>query len=197
MSPQIGADSGHPDSGIAGLPDPRRGFIKQCLAIMVGGLVGLVPIAVGVATFLNPLRKSVKAKQRPSGSDADGYYKVASLDALSNVPQAFKIVADGKDAWNTYPREAIGAVFLQQIAGGKVRAFNVTCPHAGCAVDYRAKQQEYHCPCHNSSFAADGVRDPESPSARDLDALDVKIVDGDVLVKFQNFATGSEEKKPL
>ncbi len=188
-------DAGRPGPDLFSPVEPRRGFVAQLTAIVIGGLVGVVPAAVGLATFLNPLRKSAKEKQRPSGSDADGYYRVTTLDSLSEIPQAFKIIADRKDAWNTFPKDAIGAVFLSRVENGKVRAFNVTCPHAGCAVDYKPAKQAYHCPCHNSSFAADGERDPKSPSARDLDSLLVKMVDGAVWVKYQDFKTGDKEKK--
>jgi menaquinol-cytochrome c reductase iron-sulfur subunit len=189
-------ESGRPEPDILSPLEPRRGFITQLTAIVIGSLVGIVPAVVGLATFLNPLRKSAKAKQVPIGSDVDGYYRVTTLDSLAAIPQAYKIIADRKDAWNTFPKDAIGAVFLSRAGTGDVRAFNVTCPHAGCAVDWKAAQGAYHCPCHNSSFAADGKRDPKSPSARDLDSLPVKIVDGAVWVKYQDFKTGDKEKKP-
>src|SRR5579872_543463 len=169
MSQETDSIDGHAASDFFAPAEPRRGFVKQVLAIAIGGLMGLVPAAVGLATFLNPLRRSVKAKLQPSGSDADGFYKVATLDSLSETPQAFKIIADRKDAFNTFPKEAIGAVFLSRVGSHDVRAFNVTCPHAGCSVDYRPAKNAYHCPCHNSQFALDGQRDPKSPSPRDLD----------------------------
>src|SRR5262245_23110590 len=90
--------------------EPRRGFVVQFFAVVVGGLVGVVPAVAGLATFLNPLRKSVRAKQAPSGSDPEGYYQVTALDSLGDTPQAFKIIADRKDAWNTFPKDAIGAI---------------------------------------------------------------------------------------
>ncbi len=173
---------------------PRRGFLIQASSIAIGGLVGLVPAAVGLATFLNPLRKSVQQQQAPSGSDPEGFFRIASLDGLSAKPQLFKLIADRKDAWNTFPREPIGAVYLQKAEDGQVRAFNAECPHAGCLVDFRGER--FHCPCHNSSFAESGERDPMSPSARDLDALEVKTVDGEVLVKFQKFRAGTAGKHP-
>jgi len=196
MSQPPASDSARPEPDVFSPIEPRRGFVTQMTALVVGGLVGVFPAAIGLATFLNPLRKTAKEKQMPFGSNADGYYRVTTLDSLSAVPQAFKIIADRKDAWNTFPKDAIGAVFLSRVGSGDVRAFNVTCPHAGCAVDFKAAKQVYHCPCHNSSFAADGVRDPKSPSARDLDSLPVKIVDGAVWVKYQDFKTGEKEKKP-
>jgi Rieske Fe-S protein len=176
-------------------PEPRRNFFTQLAAVVVGGVAGLVPLAVGLATFINPLRKSVKEKLEPSGSD-QGFYKVTTLDSLTATPQAFKIIADRKDAWNAFPKDAIGSVYLSRLEGDKVLAFNVTCPHAGCAVDWRSAKKAYHCPCHNSAFAADGSRAPESPSARDLDSLDVEIRDGAVWVKYQDFKTGEKKKLP-
>jgi Rieske Fe-S protein len=188
-------ESGRSASAVSSAGEPRRGFITKLTAVVVGGIVGIVPALVGLATFLNPLRSKVKEQQRPSGSDAEGYYKVTTLDSLSETPQSFKIIADRKDAWNTFPKDAIGAVYLQRV-GEEVRAFNVTCPHAGCAVDWKSAKGAYHCPCHNSSFEPDGKRDPKSPSPRDLDALDVKIDAGVVFVKFQEFKAGDKEKKP-
>jgi Rieske Fe-S protein len=177
--------------------EPRRNFFVQFLAVVIGGVVGLVPVIVGVATFLNPLRKTVKEKQRATGSDDQGFYKVVPLTALTQTPQALKIIADRKDAWNTFPKEAIGAIYLQRVGEKEVRAFNAVCPHAGCIVDYRPKSSQYQCPCHDSSFAEDGTRDPKSPSARDLDKLETRVVDGIVCVKFQNFKAGDKEMKPV
>src|SRR5260221_7349883 len=130
------SDSGRPGPDVFSPLEPRRGFVAQMTAIVIGGLVGVVPAAVGLATFLNPLRKSTQDKQRPSGSDAEGYYRVTTYDSLTAIPQAYKIIADRKDAWNTFLKDAIGAVFLSRAANGRVLALNVTCPHAGCAVDY-------------------------------------------------------------
>lgn len=91
---------------------------------------------------------------------------------------------------------AVTAAMNQKWEAG-VRVYNVLCPHAGCAVDYRAGGQaggSYFCPCHNSQFAADGTRAPSSPSARDLDTLDYVVKDGVVLVRFMNFEAGHAEK---
>jgi Rieske Fe-S protein len=177
-------------------PEPRRNFVTQVAAIVVAGVAGFVPFAAGLAMFLNPLRKSVKEKLAPSGSE-EGFYKVAHIDSLSAVPQAFKIIADRKDAWNTFPKDAIGSVYLTKVEGDKILAFNMTCPHAGCAVDWRSAKKSYHCPCHNSSFSAEGTRAPDSPSARDLDSLEVKVdSSGAVWVKYLDFKTGEKKKHP-
>ncbi len=196
MSQPSSAGPGQPGLDFLTPEEPRRGFVKQFLAVVIGSVVGLVPLAVGLATFLNPLRKSAKEKQLPVGMDEQGFYKVVPFSSLSETPQALKIIADRKDAWNTFPKEAIGAVYLQRIGTDGVRAFNAECPHAGCIVDYRPTEKAYLCPCHNSLFAEDGKRDSKSPSARDLDKLEAKVVDGIVLVKFQKFKAGVKEMIP-
>ena len=35
----------------------------------------------------------------------------------------------------------------------KDKAFNLKCPHLGCAIDFRKQSNDYFCPRHNSSFA--------------------------------------------
>ena len=89
--------------------------------------------------------------------------------------------------------------------GGKVQAFNVVCPHAGCSVEYKEevdpstnqKTAKFFCPCHVASFDLDGKRtDRVSPSPRDMDELNVEIQGDDVLVEFQNFQVGIPSKVP-
>ena len=77
-------------------------------------------------------------------------------------------------------------------------ALHAACPHAGCFVDYRGDHKDFFCPCHNSSFAADGtVADPKSPSPRPLDTLDLEVRGSEVWIRFQNFAAGHKEKRPV
>ena len=169
---------------------PRRSFLTQALAVIFGLVTGLVPVAVGVATFLNPLRKAKK------GGSGDGFIKVTELESLPyNVPQLVNIIADRHDAWNYYPKEPIGSVYITKTGPQEVQVFNTTCPHAGCAVDYQAEKNCFFCPCHNSKFALDGKRDATSPSARDLDTLELRVDDkGDVWVKYQDFQPGHPGK---
>ncbi len=178
------------------LPTPadgqRRGFLTKLAAIVVGGIVSFVPAAAGLVAFFDPLR-------RKSGKGE--FIRVATLDSLAGeAPQMFQVIADKQDAWNLYPKEPLGGVYLRKTAAGDVECLNATCPHAGCIVDFVADKGVFKCPCHNSSFEADGTRiDPEKcPSPRDLDTL---VVDqdrlkqtGEIFVEYRNFRTGSEEK---
>lgn len=173
-------------------PQPdRRSFLARTAAIVIGGLITLVPPAAGLLVFFDPLRRK---------TDAGKAVLVTSLASLpeNGEPRKFSVLATRVDAWNRTPNVPVGAVYLQRLGNGGVRAFNVVCPHAGCFVDYRSGQREYLCPCHNSSFALDGrVLDPKSPSPRGLDELPVEVRNGgEIWVTFQNFRPGVKDKVP-
>jgi menaquinol-cytochrome c reductase iron-sulfur subunit len=189
-----------------GMP-ARRSWFYDASAFVIGGLVGMIPLGIGFATFLDPLRRHAKTPRAHDKSGAgglEGSIRVASLSALTigAAPQRFPVIADQIDAWNFSPQQPVGAVFLQRVSDKEVLCFNATCPHAGCSVSCTG--QAFVCPCHNSSFLFDGTRRPaesgrDNPSPRNLDTLDVdaeKLAQDEVWVKFQNFYTGKHEKIP-
>ncbi|MEM8864269.1 MAG: Rieske (2Fe-2S) protein, partial [Planctomycetota bacterium] len=127
------------------------------------------------------------------------WVRVASLDAVptDGRPVRFPVIAKRTDAWSAYPPEPIGSVYLRRTAEGETPVAHTTvCPHLGCSVDYRPAQDCFLCPCHNSEFTVEGARtDPEeSPSPRDMDTVEVKIENGQVLVDYRNFKGGVEAK---
>jgi len=174
-------------------PQPeRRDFFKQALSVILGGVAGLVPAAAGLAVYLDPLRR----KSQPGTT-----VRVTSLEALPNdgIPRKFPVLASRTDAWNKTPASPIGAVYIRRTGEQTLQVLNVVCPHAGCFVDYKPERSGYFCPCHNSSFTADGaINDPHSPSPRALDTLEYEIRNGrEVWVKFQNYQAGHQEKLPV
>ncbi len=170
----------------------RRGFIKRLLAGVIGAVLGLVPALAGLTVLLDPLRRKTAV---------DDAVQVTTLDALPDdgVPRKFPVLATRVDAWNTFSQVPIGAVYLRRLNDGKLQAFNVVCPHAGCFVDYLAAQGNFLCPCHNSAFSVDGhIADRSSPSPRGLDTLEVEVRnDREIWVKFRNFQAGRAEKVPV
>ena len=175
----------------------RRGFLYKAFTAVVGAVVGLFPFAAGVLFFLDPLRK--RAAAAGGGGGKEGFIKVGALDSVPNdgTPARFPVIVPRRqDAWTTYLNVAIGAVYVRRNDQGNVVAFNVTCPHLGCAVDYLPGKKQYLCPCHDSAFALDGARTNQTPP-RDLDSLEVDadmLKDGEVWVKYLDFRTGEEHK---
>jgi menaquinol-cytochrome c reductase iron-sulfur subunit len=180
------------------MPDPnisledRRGFLAKSLAIVGAASAVAVPAALGAVSFCNPLRQK---------GGAGEFFRLAQLDILpeDGTPMKFAVIAERVDAWNRFPNEAIGAVYLRRAGQAKIEALQVVCPHAGCSIMYEAGETggKFFCPCHSASFDLAGVRtDAKSPSPRDMDALEVEIRnENEVWVKFQMFATGTSVKK--
>lgn len=175
-------------SAAQGLAPARRGFLVRGLALAVSGLISLVPAAAGLVAFLDPLfRRGRGAREVP----------VAPVAAVPDdgVPRQFPVIADRQDAWNYFPAQPIGAVFLRRIPGTEqVQALNATCPHAGCMVAYQPAADSFRCPCHSSRFKPDGSRILPCVSPRDLDSLETEVRDGVVWVKYQDFYTGKAQK---
>jgi len=170
-------------------PEPRRGFLAQLVAIVCGGVALLAPAAAALVAFLNPLRER---------SAAGRQVRLTTLDNLPDdgTPRRFPVLADRADAWNRFPNEPVGAVFVRKTGPGQAAAIQVVCPHAGCFVTYEANKKIFYCPCHQASFDLGGKRlDATSPSPRDLDTLECEIRgNSEVWVKFENFRTGTSQK---
>ena len=170
--------------------DNRRGFLAKAVAVCGGGIALLVPAAGGVVAAMNPLRQK--------GLSGD-FMRLATLDALPDdgTPRKVPVIADRAAAWNHYPSEPIGAIFLRRV-GGEVTALQVICPHAGCSIGFEgsAKDGKFFCPCHSASFDLTGKRtDQTSPSPRDMDTLEVQVRNkNEVWVKFETFGVGTAAK---
>jgi len=167
----------------------RRGLIKGLLAAAIGGLVALFPFVPGLLVLTSPLRK----KRKIGGQ----MIRITTLGALagSDRPRRFQVIAARRDAWNKFPPEPIAGVYLAPQGDGKPpRAFSVTCPHLGCAVDYNGDTDEYQCPCHTSAFATSGET-LYGPSPRGLDELAVEIRGEDeVWIDYKRFEVGKSKQ---
>ncbi len=166
--------------------------MKEAAAVAIGGAATLVPVASGLLVWLDPLNSG-------GGEGQSSFSRITGLESLpaDGVPRKFTVIADRQDAWTKNPKVPVGAIYLSRSAKGDITAFQSICPHAGCFVEYRPAKNEFFCPCHNSSFAADGtIKDPKSPSPRPMDTLAVEIRGNEVWVRFQNFQAGHREKIP-
>jgi menaquinol-cytochrome c reductase iron-sulfur subunit len=180
----------------SGSPEPRRGFVVKLTAVALGAAAFAAPVVSGVVAFVSPLRR----KEGEGGGSGD-LVRLATLAALpeDGTPRKFTILRDRADAWNLFPNEPVGAVYLRRAGPEQVEAIQVVCPHAGCFVGFDPEKGHFVCPCHMANFELSGKRmDATSASPRDLDSLEVEVrkEDGEswVYVKFQNFRIGTAEK---
>jgi nitrite reductase/ring-hydroxylating ferredoxin subunit len=169
-------------------PSGRRSFLANLLALVFAAAALAVPVVSALAAFLNPWRQKASSGK---------WIRAASLDSLpEGQPQRCPIIADRTDAWNDFPAEAIGAVFLIRGKDKQVLALQSICPHNGGCVSFDTAKSCYLCPSHGARFDVQGRRLGEnSVSPRDLDALEVEVRDGgEVWVKYETFRDGVSEK---
>jgi menaquinol-cytochrome c reductase iron-sulfur subunit len=179
-----------PVRSVASDPPERRNFLARAAAVVVGGIVALFPPLAGLAMFLDPLRRK---------SQSGEFIHVTSLDKVppDGIPRSFSVIADRRDAWNFYPQEPVGAVYLRRTEeGGAPEAVSAICPHLGCFVDFRVSQGIYKCPCHDSRFEPGGAF-IGGVASRALDSLEVEVRnENEVWVKYQRFVAQKPEKIP-
>ncbi len=182
----------------------RRSFLFNLVTILIGGIISIFSVVIGAIVFFDPLARKAKVPKfyRDEEAGSDGFIRVASVESIppSGEPMRFPVIADLIDAWNFTPNQPIGAVYIRRDPDSKeIVVFHATCPHAGCAVSLAGDKKHFLCPCHNSAFdiKGDKVELPgkENPSPRPMDQLDHRVEGGNILVKFENYYTGIEDKK--
>ncbi len=107
----------------------------------------------------------------------------APLRALT-APKKLVIALETSDGWQT--RVSHQAVYITHNPRGGLRVLSAVCPHLGCAVAWEAAKDDFHCPCHNSVFSADGAYE-SGPAPRGMDALPIRIVAGRLQVRYQYY----------
>lgn len=65
---------------------------------------------------------------------------------LMEVP--LEELADGYGYWGEHKGRQIVVVKLAE----EIRAFDGTCPHLGCIVQWDSAARGFHCPCHDARF---------------------------------------------
>lgn len=166
-----------------------RSLDKRRRALVMAAAAGTCAIAAGAGA---PAAALVLAPLRAGGSTGR-WVKTLRVEQLKeNEPKRVAIVSDRRDAWTVEKNVELGSVWLVK-RGDKVLAFSAVCPHLGCSVNATPTGDAFACPCHTSSFDADGKR-KSGPSPRDMDTMATKVEDGFVSVDFRRFRIGVAEK---
>jgi menaquinol-cytochrome c reductase iron-sulfur subunit len=162
---------------VPGAPfENRRSFLAALLgvgSVFVGGLLSVPLIRFALFPLL---RRTTELKSSPVGA-------VSEFSSLTE-PVMRTIQIEQVDGW----RKAISekAVYITKDQRGQLRALTSVCPHLGCTVPWNKEKNQFICPCHGATFAADGSR-VSGPSQRGMDTLDTSVQDGQLQVRFQYF----------
>jgi cytochrome b6-f complex iron-sulfur subunit len=143
-----------------GCPMDRRAFMTF---VSLGLLADYLPMAI--AASAEP--KFTLAKARADGFIAVGTVNELKTKGVIKAPQ--------------FPGKPLLIIRNPQDSS-KVIAVSSSCTHKGCEVDWKAKNNQFVCPCHGAKFSSDGNVTKE-PANRPLPSFKAKIEGNLVLVK--------------
>ena len=162
----------------------RRRFLK--LASALGAAISALLVGVPAASaFLSPgFKRPVKRDWVKVADD------VSTLDV--GTPVKVDFVEASRDAW--VESRTLRTVWLYTEDGETFTAYSGTCTHLGCSFGYDKEKDLFVCPCHRGIFEVKTGKVLSGPPPRPLDALPVKIENGEVHVLYESFRTGIEAK---
>ncbi|PSB20312.1 Rieske (2Fe-2S) protein [Phormidesmis priestleyi ULC007] len=152
----------------------RRSFLSW---FGLGWAVSRLPVALtAIASGLAACSKSSDSAVQPSAdskaASSDGFQTIGSLADLDKNGQILS------------EKSVIGPVLIirNPTTPTAVVAVNPTCTHQGCLVAWKSERKSFACPCHNSTFTAEGAV-IEGPARKALGTYIAKIEGNSVLVK--------------
>jgi Rieske Fe-S protein len=80
-------------------------------------------------------------------------------------------------------------VLLLRTDSGDFRAFDATCTHLDCIVQYRQDTKQIWCACHNGVYDLKG-RNVSGPPPRPLHEYAVNIVEDEIMVSQEKVGSG-------
>ncbi len=152
----------------------RRSFLGY---FSIGWVTTCFPI---VLAAYDP-RKSI-AEGRPGVNAQTTANKDTTKPTIPNQPENFTAVGTVSDLdKHGYLQTKEVAVLRNPYNPQKLIAVNPKCTHQGCDVKWVAGDKKYICPCHGSSFEANGEV-INGPATKPLAAYPAKIVNDRVFV---------------
>jgi Rieske Fe-S protein len=160
----------------------RRSFLGVLSGLIVAGISGVLGVTIGRFAIAPAF----------SGSGEQDWMELGSLEDFAEGELVKKSVTVSQDAgWGKFQTQR--AVWVVR-KGDEVKVFSAVCPHLGCAIS--GKEEKFICACHNSEWDANGTT-LAGPSPRGLDLLELRVEEGAVKIKYQDFRQGLATKEVL
>jgi menaquinol-cytochrome c reductase iron-sulfur subunit len=158
----------------------RRSFITVLIAVgtaVVGATLAIPLVRFAIYPVLAQTSKTSWSSLGPFGG----------LQPLQ-APQRRTVKVTSVDGWLKSASSKVVYVTKGSRKGAirGVEVLSAICPHLGCEVAWNGAEGKFFCPCHGSVFAPDGAH-ISGPAPRGMDTLPVKILDGDLLVRYEYF----------
>jgi Rieske Fe-S protein len=163
---------------------PRRRMLVV-LSVIGAGVSAIAASAASVAAFAWPATRKPEPK---------GWTKVVDDVNDVDIGTPFKVdfAETVDDAW--IETRTLRSVWVYTEDGATFRAFSGVCTHLGCSFFLDAETNRFHCPCHHGLFDSKTGAVVGGPPPRPLDALEVKVENDAVYVRYETFLTGIPEK---
>ncbi len=152
--------------------DKPRSYISRRRFIVTGGGVAVAVFAVAIfgrnylAGSTSPANTSPASTPvlNKTGTSPNRLVLAHTSDIPSNSAKTFPI------AGKTNPG------LLIHLPDGRFVAFDSTCTHAGCAVDYNPQDKILKCPCHSAEFdPAKNAAVVQGPAQRPLAGIKISV----------------------
>jgi menaquinol-cytochrome c reductase iron-sulfur subunit len=163
--------------------DPGRRRFLQVASVALMGLFGVTLAPPLAAAFVGPsLRNDVTEYTPVGGVPSITPGQPTSMQYTEETTDAYMKATEMRNVW-----------VVQASTPEGIQVFSPICPHLGCQYDWDKAAKQFHCPCHGSTFALDG-KHLGGPAPRGLDTLPFKVVNNELLVKWESFKLGVAEK---
>ncbi len=138
----------------------RRRFLG--LSALVSALTSALVLVPGLGAFLAPLIKQ--------GKETDGWVSLGKATRFGSERKAVPFTFARQDGWYRSLQSRQVVVWKD---GDEWAALSTRCTHLGCAVQWKAEERKFHCPCHGAEFDQTGAI-VLPPADRPLERLQVR-----------------------
>jgi menaquinol-cytochrome c reductase iron-sulfur subunit len=161
----------------------RRAFLRWATAI--GGAASALLAGVpAVRAFLSPTFRHRREEK---------WIRLGEIDQFDpEIPTKMDFVDTVHDAWVETRR--LRSVWIYSEDGESFRVYNGRCTHLGCNYSLDEEKNVFRCPCHTGFFAIKTGEVLGGPPPRPLDTLEVKVENGALYARYQDFHLGVPEK---
>ncbi|MBB6053846.1 ubiquinol-cytochrome c reductase iron-sulfur subunit [Armatimonas rosea] len=155
-------------------PDPETPTRRK----VMGSLIGLINAGLAAAIALPALAFLVDPLRRKY---ATGDW-IAVLDDSALAEGETKYVTFEMLVDDGYMKSVRNASVYVSRKGSRLVAYDPSCPHLGCHVEYKKKRDRYICPCHGGVFDSDGER-VSGPPPRGLTKIPTRTDGGRIWIR--------------
>ena len=146
------------------------------------GWIGVGMLATNFPVLLAACSSSSSTSTNDSPNNATPKTSNSSTASTNQAETSFTVGTEQElaDKGFLFNREKKVIVIADE--SGKAIAFDSTCNHQGCLVEWNATKTQFICPCHDSIFEADGKL-VTGPATESLPPLISKVENGSIIVE--------------